>query len=75
MDDCEEFNRIQLRYKRANQVTELLNTDNEEVSKKLVERKRFYHVHTTLVKYQGLNMVNIDLNLLRNVLLYDRNRY
>lgn len=37
LDDCEEFNRIQLRYKRANQVTELLNTDNEEVSKKLVE--------------------------------------
>lgn len=37
LDDSEEFNRIQLRYKRANQVTELLNTDNEEVSKKLVE--------------------------------------
>ena len=35
----DEYTRIQLKYKRANQVTELLNTDNEEVSKKIVERQ------------------------------------
>ena len=40
LEDPEEFNRIQLRYKRANQVTELLNTDNEEISRKLVDRNQ-----------------------------------
>ena len=38
LEETDEYENIQRRFKRANQVSELLNADNEEVGKTLVER-------------------------------------
>jgi hypothetical protein len=38
MENMEEFKTKQLRFKRAHQVTELLNADNEAISKALIKR-------------------------------------
>ena len=39
MEETDEYENIQRRFKRANQVSEVLNADNEEVGKTLVESK------------------------------------
>jgi len=50
LEETDEYENIQRRFKRANQVSELLNADNEEVGKTLVESTELLDILMSILK-------------------------
>ena len=50
LEETEEYENTQRRFKRANQVSELLNADNEEVGKKLVNDEQLLDILMSILK-------------------------
>ena len=50
LEETEEYENTQRRFKRANQVSELLNADNEDVGKKLVSDEQLLDILMSILK-------------------------